>query len=99
MDALGDVGQYNDIAVYGNGTIHIAYIDLTNGDLKYAHNEGGTWQIEIVDASGWTGFYPAIAVDEWGWVHFAYYDMAEGNVKYARRTPFSLYLPLATNMQ
>ena len=37
LDAFGDVGRYSSIAGT-SGTVHIAYYDVTNGDLKYATN-------------------------------------------------------------
>ena len=38
-DPVGEnVGEFTAIAVHDSGSIYIAYYDVTNGDLKLAHN-------------------------------------------------------------
>src|SRR5690606_15753145 len=37
------VGFYNALAVDGDGHLHVAYLDQTNDQLRYATNQSGAW--------------------------------------------------------
>ena len=73
-----NVGEYTSIEIDKDGNRHIAYYDISNGNLKYAYGpSGGTgldisWQIYIVDSSGDVGLYTSIRVDNLGNKHISY---------------------------
>ncbi len=81
---LADVGEHASAAVDGAGDTHIAYVDSTSGDLKYARR-GAAWTVETVDAAGSTGWFPSIALTAAGEPRIAYHDAA-GALRYASRT-------------
>jgi hypothetical protein len=72
------------LAMDAAGRPHIAYYDLTHGDLKYAHFDGAVWQQERVDEAGLVGQYTSLALDGAGRPHIAYYDLTHGALRYAR---------------
>lgn len=41
-DGVGNVGQYTSLAIGSNGKQYISYYDVTNRDLRYATNAGGS---------------------------------------------------------
>ncbi len=83
----GSIGSYASLTADGVGTLHAAYYDEKNGDLKYAVLEGNRWSIEVVDVSGDVGSHCDLAVDASGTVHISYYDADNGALKYALQTP------------
>jgi len=58
-------GHYCDIAVASDGTVHIAYSEILNADLRYAKCEDSTWSIEVVSWDGYNGLWPTILLDQW----------------------------------
>jgi len=80
MDSTGDVGKHTSIAVDANEKVHICYIDLTNGKLKYMTNVTGSWVTWVVDSAG--DYDTGIAVDANGKCHIVY-DGTGGDLKYA----------------
>ncbi len=89
VDAAGDVGDGNSIAVDGENNIHISYSDVGNADLRYAVKKSGQWAIKALDSPGDTGWDTSIALDSrdypWisyvdtnpGYLHIANYDGAD----------------------
>jgi hypothetical protein len=49
VDSAGDAGKYNSLVLDSSGNPHISYHDESNSDLKYAHYNGSSWEIETVD--------------------------------------------------
>ena len=87
VDANGNVGGTNSIAVDSNDNVHISYYDYSNSDLKYAYNNGSSWNIQVVDngqPDGYEiGFPSSIAVDSNNTPHISYYDNGNDCLKYA----------------
>lgn len=78
----------NSIAVDDFGTVHIAYLDYYDGNLKYAVGNGTNWNSQIVDQGGRLGFFPSLALDPSGNPHIAYWSMTtvDRGLKYVRLT-------------
>ena len=62
---------------------YIVYYDKTNGNLKYATNRTGSWNITTIDSIGDVGYYPSIVVESNDRSHISYYDETNGALKYA----------------
>ena len=72
VDASGEVGTFNSIAVDRYGRPHISYFDAANFDLKYAQWTGTNWSVETVDSDGYVGTDTSIALDSQGYPHISY---------------------------
>jgi alpha-tubulin suppressor-like RCC1 family protein len=94
VDAPGQVGKYNSIAVDSEDVVHIAYYsnkDDTNAltqDLKYATcasscASASSWSNITIDATGFVGERTSIAVDSNDGVHISYTDSTNTALKYA----------------
>ncbi len=66
-----DVGAWTSVVLH-NGFAHIAYQDRDNGNLKYAVEIEGGWQIHTVDTSGENGLYASMVVTADGTPGIAY---------------------------
>ncbi|UCH78489.1 MAG: T9SS type A sorting domain-containing protein [Candidatus Coatesbacteria bacterium] len=88
VDAAGNVGQHNALALDGNGRAHISYYEYlssADGNLKYAKWTGSAWAVETVDTRGNVGRYTSVAVDGQGYPRISYYYGSSGfDLKYAR---------------
>ena len=93
VDAPGQVGEYNSIAVDSEDVVHIAYYSLkddTNAltqDLKYATcasscASASSWSNITLDATGFVGERTSIAVDSNDGVHISYTDNTNNALKY-----------------
>lgn len=71
-DGLGRVGQFNSIAVSADGVVHLAYMDWSNLDLRYARRGNDGWNAATLHTFGNAGAGTAIAVDSGGRAHIAY---------------------------
>jgi hypothetical protein len=78
-----------------DGYPSISYYDATNSALKYAHYNGQTWQIDVVDNSGNVGQYTSLALNEEGNPYISYYDATNWSLKIAWRVEgeWKVYLP------
>jgi hypothetical protein len=63
------LGYETDIAVDGEGAVHVVFTDLDLPALKYATNASGSWHVTILDPAGSRG---SIAVDPLDAVHVVY---------------------------
>jgi hypothetical protein len=82
VDTASDVGTFASLRLK-SGYAHIAYFDVTNGDLRYAYQDAGGWHYETVDTAGNVGQYASLALDSLGYPHMAYYDADGKNLMYA----------------
>jgi hypothetical protein len=57
-------GAYNDIAVDGQGKVHIVYQESTFQTLEYTTNETGSWQTAVVMEGDYSGEYVSMALDD-----------------------------------
>jgi len=83
VDSDGNVGVFTSIALDTNGYPHISYLEVSNGDLKYAKWNGSEWSIETVDSDGDVGRSTSIALDTNDYPHISYYDSTNNDLKYA----------------
>lgn len=76
-----EIGKYSSIAVDSSNKVHITYFESTDyeqlgegtliyGNLKYATNEGGSWEVSVLDTG--TGMTPRIYVDGNDKVHIVH---------------------------
>ncbi len=71
-----NIGQGNSLVLDPGGKAHISY--YSEKALKYAHQVGEDWKIEVVDQitwlGGWVHFRSSIVVDKRGFPHICYED-------------------------
>lgn len=71
-----DVGRWTSLAKAGD-TFLISYYDRTNGALKFAAGEPGSWDIHTVDDTGDSGRYSSLVVTPEGVPVIAYLRIQE----------------------
>jgi hypothetical protein len=76
----------SSLATDSSGNIHAGYWDENYGDLKYATNSGGTWNVLTLDSANDYGKANSIAVDSADRVHISYYDATFKDLKYVSNT-------------
>jgi len=81
----GNVGKYSDLMVAADGTVYIAYEDVTNGDLKVASGGPGAWNVEVWYAEGNVGAWPSLAERD-GTVYVAFQDLGNHDLLLGRWT-------------
>ncbi|MCK4796308.1 MAG: chitobiase/beta-hexosaminidase C-terminal domain-containing protein [Spirochaetes bacterium] len=89
IDSTGDVGKYTSIATDSNDKLHISYIDVTNGYLKYITNTTGVWVDNTIDTVGDImneNASTCIAIDSNNYIHISYVDISNHDLKYATNT-------------
>ena len=63
------------------GTLHIAYQDVTHGNLRYATSvNGGSWTLKTAAAPHDTGHYPSLGITSAGKVRIADFDRTSGSL-------------------
>ncbi len=81
VDSHPDTGLYTSMVIDPNGLPNIAYFDGFNGDLKFAHYTGSTWQIVTLDSAGSVGLYPSLAYNGTT-PSIAYYARSSGDLRF-----------------
>ncbi len=67
VDSEGDVGWHTSLAFNATGCPAISYFDYTDGDLKFAFQDGnGVWHNTTVDSGGYVGYYSSLAFNATG---------------------------------
>ena len=84
----GDKGKYCSMKVAPDGTVWVAYHDVTNGGLWAAHRRGYTWETSLVDsgsgASPNAGQWASLALSSDGNPVIAHHDSGKGNLRVSR---------------
>jgi hypothetical protein len=65
------------------GRAGIAYYDANNADLKYAHFNGSSWDVQTVDAQFTTGYYPSLRYGAADAPVISYYSKTSGDLRFA----------------
>ena len=89
VDPSGNSGQYSSIAVDRYGNAHIVYFDYLRddpigdgnvpyGNLKYATDTGGNWQVAILQTGA--GMLPRICVGADNTVHIIHSNLGVDNI-------------------
>jgi len=83
-DTVGVVGQFPSLTFARDGTLGVAYSDVTNGDLKYAQWTGSAWNTEVVDNRDVIA-WPSLAYDAANKPAISYYDASPADLRYATK--------------
>jgi hypothetical protein len=79
-----DGGQNLSLAFDASGNAVISYYDASNGDLKFARQNGKGFDVETIDSAGNVGAISSIALNPTtGRIEIAYFDAANGRLKLA----------------
>ncbi len=83
VDSEGDVGKYTSLGFNATGSPAISYFDYTDGDLKYAFQDGsGVWHNTTVESGIAVGYYTSLAFNATG-PAISYRDGYGDALKYA----------------
>jgi PKD repeat protein len=76
-------GKYTSLAFDSSGNPAISYQYYNAQDLKFAHYNNSSWEIETVDDVGQVGYYTSLAFDPSGNPAISYLDYINRTVKFA----------------
>jgi len=88
VDSGGYVGEHTSIAAGTDGTVHISYLDWTNGVVKYAKWNGSSWEKQTIENAASpeygivSGGRSSIALDGNNYPHISYFGYASGDCGY-----------------
>jgi hypothetical protein len=77
-------GIYSSLQIDSKGRPGVAYFDGTHGDLRYAHFNGGNWDVQTIEGLGSVGLYPSLVFDGSDNPIISYYHKTNGNLKLAK---------------
>jgi hypothetical protein len=80
-EGAGHVGQYADLLVAEDGTVHVAYYDQGNGDLKLASGGFGNWDVTTAWSAGDVGHWPNLH-EEAGTLYVSFQDVGNYDLLY-----------------
>lgn len=87
VDKRPETGKFNALALDASGYPHIAYSNVSLGDLLYAAWDGSRWNFGDVDSrrvhNDYVGIGDSIAMDHADSPRIAYFDSTKNLVKYA----------------
>lgn len=77
LDYAAPVGEFNSLALDGNGDPHISYREDNGGlwtfdFIRYAHKDDGCWHVEVADKVSFNGDVTSLALDGDGYPHIGY---------------------------
>ena len=78
-------GWWPRMDVDQHGNIHLAYCDVTKGDLRYAYRNTSGWHIETAISKGAVGKYIGIAVDKKNSPGIIFYDQDQKILRFAKK--------------
>ena len=82
VDDGQNAGRFSSIVIANDGILHIAYLEASSRELRYATSAGGLWwNKEVIDADG--GSHLSLAADGAGHLSVAYYSDANKKLKFA----------------
>lgn len=87
VDASGNAGMYNSIAIGADGFPIISYYDIAHEHLKVAHCENATCSrstVSVVDPQAGAGLFTSIGVEPNGKPVVAYYDAVDKALRVAQ---------------
>ena len=79
-----DDGQFISLAIDRDGRAAIAFFNATLGDLEFAEQDNGIWDVQSVDSKQSTGLYPSLAFDQNNDPTIAYYRKTAGDLELAQ---------------
>jgi len=86
VDKRPETGKFNSLALDAAGRPHIAYSNVSWGDLLYAAWDGSSWNFGDADSRRthhhYVGIGNSVALDAAGNPHIAYLDSTDNVVKY-----------------
>jgi hypothetical protein len=90
-----DVGANNCLVLDPQQRPRVSYWDTTMNTIRYAHFDGTTWLVHLVDPANHVGlFSTSLALDSWGAPHLSYYEqhtlpggIVRGSLRYATLAP------------
>ncbi|MCX7943382.1 MAG: hypothetical protein N2746_02595 [Deltaproteobacteria bacterium] len=79
-----NVGRFCNLKTDSLNKVHISYLDISRGNLKYINNTSGNWIAENPDNINTVGQYQtSLAIDSNGKIHISYHDTSNGgDLKY-----------------
>lgn len=83
VDTSGNQFGWVSLRFDASGNERLSYADMTNGDLKFAHWNGASFNVEAIDAIGTVGEFTSMASSPNGSVFISYYDRTNGDLKLA----------------
>jgi len=81
-----DGGRYSSLEAGPDGTLHLAFYEYVNKDLRYGiRSAAGEWTFETVDTTGDVGWFASLELDQDGVPRIAYCEFDDFKLKYAVR--------------
>ncbi|HEY7118859.1 MAG TPA: S8 family serine peptidase [Tepidisphaeraceae bacterium] len=86
IDGAADAGNFVSMDLDSVGRPGVAYYDASNADLKYAHFNGTSWDVETVDSTNTVGYYPSLKYDSSDHPVIAYYYKTGHDLRFASKS-------------
>jgi hypothetical protein len=83
IDATTGAGQFVSLKLDNDGLPGVAYYASVTADLKYAHFNGSSWDVETVSSKNVTGSYPSLGYTSANKPVISYYHGTGGDLRLA----------------